>query len=321
MINFENVTKRYGAARRQSAPALRDISLSIPRGDAYAVVGPNGSGKSTLFALTLGFLRPTTGTVTVDDATPRDYARRRGAGYLPERFTLPPAWRVREALHAFARIDGEPVELADRALERWGLTEHSTKELGALSHGLRQRVGLAQAFLAPRELVMLDEPHEGLDPLWRVQLREAVLTLRAEGRTVVIASHDLAEVERMTDRAVLLDDGGIRDILETAAPATPTHYRIRLAAPSDGFRVAFDVVGNVENARAASERSDGVADGDANGHASRDAVEYDVEVRDADELSARLAAAIAGGARVVAVEPHHDPLETRVRRALGEEAQ
>ncbi|MGH7504370.1 MAG: ABC transporter ATP-binding protein, partial [Longimicrobiales bacterium] len=241
MIRFENVTKRYGAARRHGTAALRDVSLSVPRGGAYSVVGPNGAGKSTLFALTLGFLRPTTGTIIVDEAAPRDYVRRHGAGYLPERFGPPAAWRVRDALHAFARIDGEPAARADAALERWGLTEHATKELGELSHGLRQRVGLAQALLAPRELVMLDEPHEGLDPLWRVRLREAVLELRAEGRTIVIASHDLAEVERMTEHAVLLDDGQVREVLETAAPATPTRYRIRLAAPSEGFAAAFSL--------------------------------------------------------------------------------
>ncbi len=310
MIQFENVTKRYGTGRRSgAAAALRSVTLELAGGETCAIVGPNGAGKSTLFALTLGYLRPSDGDVTIDGLEPRDYVRTRGACYLPERFGPPAAWRVRDTLRAFARADGEPAARADEALERWGLGDHADKELGELSHGLLQRTGLAQALLAPRELVVLDEPHEGLDPLWRVRLREAVLELRTLGRTVLIASHDLAEVERMTDRVVLLDDGQVRDVFETVAPDTPTRYRIRLAGASGGFFTAFGITDDGAATAVTTDQGDGSA------------VTYDVEVRDADELSARLAAAIAGGARVVAVEPRHEPLEERVRRALGEEAE
>lgn len=295
MIRFDFVSKRYGT-RRSGTVALRDVSLEVPRGSAYAVVGPNGAGKSTLFGLALGFLRPTDGDITIDDSDPRDYVRRTGVSYLPERFNPPSAWHVGDMLRAFAKLDGVPAA-ADAAIERWGLARHAGKEVHELSHGLRQRLGLAQALLVPRELVVLDEPHEGLDPLWRVRLRDVVLELRAAGHTVLIASHDLVEVERMAGHAVLLEAGRVHSVLETAAPATPTHYRVRLASPSDGFDAAFA----------------GATPADAG-----EAV-YDVEVRDADELSTRLAAAIAGGARVVAVTPRHEALEERVRRALAEE--
>ena len=296
MIRFDTVSKRYGR-RRSGTLAVRDVSLDVPRGSAFAVVGPNGAGKSTLFGLALGFLRPTDGTITIDDVQPRDYVRRTGVNYLPERFDPPAAWRVRDMLNAFAKLDGEPAA-ADAAIERWGLGPHADKEVQELSHGLRQRLGLAQALLVPRDLVVLDEPHEGLDPLWRVRLREVVLELRASGRTVLIASHDLVEVERMAGHAVVLERGRVHSILETAAPPTPTHYRVRLAAPSDGFDAAFGTAASAVEA---------------------DARVYDIEVRDADELSTRLAAAIAGGARVIAVAPQHEALEERVRRALAEE--
>jgi len=295
MIRFEYVTRRYGT-RRSGTVALRDVSLEVPQGSAVAVVGPNGAGKSTLFGLALGFLRPTHGTITIGDSAPRDYVRRTGVSYLPERFDPPAPWRVGDMLRAFARLDGEPAA-ADRAIERWGLGPHARKEVHELSHGLRQRLGLAQAFLVPRELVVLDEPHEGLDPLWRVRLRDVVLELRAAGHTVLIASHDLVEVERMAGRAVLLEAGRVHSVLDTVSPPTPTHYRIRLATPSEGFDAAF---------------ADAVA-------AGTDEPVYDVEVRDADDLSTRLAAAIDGGARILAVAPRHDALEDRVRRALAEE--
>lgn len=296
MIRFDNVSKRYGR-RRSGTLAVRDVALDVPRGSAFAVVGPNGAGKSTLFGLALGFLRPSEGAITIDDARPRDYVRHTGVSYLPERFDPPGAWRVRDMLSAFAKLDGAP-GAADAAIERWGLGPHAEKEAHELSHGLRQRLGLAQALLSPRELVVLDEPHEGLDPLWRVRLREVVLELRAAGHTVLIASHDLVEVERMAGHAVLLEKGRVHSILETAAPPTPTHYRVRLAAPSDGFDAAFGLSASATDA---------------------DTPIFDVEVRDADELSTRLAAAIAGGARVIAVAPQHEALEERVRRALEEE--
>ena len=311
MIQFDSVTKRYGS-RRSGTEALRSVSFAIPRGSAFAVVGPNGAGKTTLFAVMLGFLRPTSGSISIDDATPRDYVRRHGVGYVPERFAPPPQWRVRDALRALARLDRAPRGHADEAIERWGLADHADMELGELSHGLLQRVGLAQALMAPRELVVLDEPAEGLDPIWRVRLRETVLELRDEGRTVLIASHDLAEVERVTGHALLLDAGRVRDVLETRPAATPSAYEIRLTAPSDGFMQAFP--GAIPAGRDDRQHEDD----ERAGGAERAASVYRVVVRDADELSARLAAAIATGARIIAVEPLHEPLEERVRRVLGE---
>ena len=295
MIELEEIGKRYA---RDGDAALTDVSLHVPAGAAWGVVGPNGAGKSTLFALVLGFLRPSAGRLSIDDQPPRDYVRRHGACYLPERFGPPALWPVRSMLHAFARLEGAAPAAADAALEAWGLQNHADHTIGELSHGLRQRAGIAQALLAPRALVVLDEPTEGLDPIWRIRLREAVNALRADGRTILVASHDLAEVERMTDRAVLLDDGRVRELLDSRMPESPTHYRIRLLAAHDAVTAAFP---------------------DANVRDDQPAT-YDVVVTDARELSARLAAIIDAGAVVLAVEPLHEGLEGRVRRALGEDA-
>ncbi|HEX7049378.1 MAG TPA: ABC transporter ATP-binding protein [Longimicrobiales bacterium] len=299
MIEFEGVTKTYGPAR--SRPALADVTVAVPRGSVWAVVGPNGAGKTTLFGLLLGFLHPTAGRVRIDGRAPRRYLRARGAAYLPERFRLPDGWTVAAALRALARLEGMGAAAAraraDALLERFALGAHAGKPVQALSRGLLQRVGVAQALLAPRELVVLDEPTEGLDPLWRIRFRAVVDELRAEGRTVLLASHDLAEVERTADRVVLLEAGRVRDVLDVSrAPDAAQRYRLALAAPTPAVVEAFP--------GAAVEPGE-------------DDVVYTVTVADAAELSDRLAALLAAGGIVSAVAPAAEPLEARVRRALS----
>jgi ABC-2 type transport system ATP-binding protein len=291
MIRLDNVGKRYGR-RGTRARALHDVTLHVPAGSVWAVVGPNGAGKSTLLALMLGFIRPSAGTVSIDDMPPRDYLRDVGAGYLPERFSLPGEWDVRSALRMFARLEGVPPEEADRALEQFGLASHADKKSGELSRGLLQRVGLAQALIAPRRLVVLDEPTEGLDPLWRIRLRDIVAGLRADGRTVILASHDLGEVERVADRALLLEQGVMRGILETRSAAAGTRYTIRLATSFPRMAEAFpDAVPGADDA-------------------------WTVTVAGAGELTERVGALIALGGVIAAVEPDREPLEDRVRAAL-----
>lgn len=293
MIEIESLGKRYGT-HRHPTHGLRDVSLSIEPG-VWAVVGPNGAGKSTLLGLVLGFLRPSSGSVTIDGITPRRYRRRRGAAYLPERFRLPPEWPVRAAVRTLARLDGVPAgeadDRADRALERFGLEEHADKTVGALSRGLNQRLGLAQATLADRDLVVLDEPTEGLDPLWRIRFRDVVHELRTAGRTVLLASHELAEVERLADRAILLEEGRVKDVLDVQSPeGTATRYRLDVDAPADALTIAFP-------------------------DADPTTRPFTVTVSGAAELSHRLAALLEAGGVVRAVVPEGG-LEERVRQKL-----
>jgi ABC-2 type transport system ATP-binding protein len=293
MIEIESLGKRYGT-HRHPTHGLRDASLSMGPG-VWAVVGPNGAGKSTLLGLVLGFLRPSSGSVTIDGTTPRRYLRRRGASYLPERFRLPPEWPVRAALQTLARLDGmsagEADDRADRAVERFGLAEHADRTVGTLSRGLNQRLGLAQAMLADRDLVVLDEPTEGLDPLWRIRFRDVVHELRTAGRTVLLASHELAEVERLADRAILLEGGRVKDVLEVQGPEGPTtSYRLDVDAPADALAIAFP-------------------------DADPTMRPLTVTVSGAAELSHRLAALLDAGGVVRAVVPQGG-LEERVRQKL-----
>lgn len=295
MIEVESLGKIYGT-RQQTVHALRDVTLSLGPG-IWAVVGPNGAGKSTLLGLVLGFLRPTSGSVAIAGSAPRAYRRRHGAAYLPETFRLPPEWPVRATLRTLARLDGvaprEANARTDGALERLGLEPHAGKAVGALSRGLNQRLGLAQALLVERELVVLDEPTEGLDPLWRIRFRDLVAELRAAGRTVVLASHDLAEVERVADRAILLEDGRFREVLDVQGPEGPSiRYRLDVDAPADVLAIAFP-------------------DADPNTRP------LTVTVTDAAELSHRLAALLDAGGLIRGVIPEAG-LEARIRGKLEE---
>lgn len=292
MIALDNLTRTYGA-RATTVRAVDGISLEIGAG-VTAVVGPNGAGKTTLLGLILGFLRPTDGSVRIAGRAPRRWIRAHGAAYLPERFQLPPEWPVDAALRSLARLDGlgsdDAATRVPATLDQLGLAEYRHRPIGTLSRGLNQRVGLAQALLADRELVVLDEPTEGLDPLWRVRFREIVAALRDAGRTVLLASHELPEVERVADRAVVLRDGGVQEVVELAGAGTgPLRYRLDVAADDVALAAAFP----------AAERTDaGVV----------------VAVADARELSDRLAALIERGGTVRAVIPEGARLEERVRR-------
>ncbi|MGH7448479.1 MAG: ABC transporter ATP-binding protein [Longimicrobiales bacterium] len=292
MIELREVTKRYGR-KGAGAEALSGASLTIPAGAVWAVVGPNGAGKSTLLSLLLGFIRPSAGAVTLAGELPHDYLRRRGAGYLPERFTLPVRWRTGEALRMLARLERVSAAETDRAIQLLGLDPHRDKPVGELSRGLLQRLGLAQALLARRSLIVLDEPTEGLDPLWRVRLRDIIAELRMGDRTIVIASHDLSEVERIADRAVVLENGTIRDLLDVRAHDVSAEYRITLAVPCAGMAEVFPEAARV------------------------DGLDYHVRLTGATELTQRLAGLIALGGVVAAVVPLRPNLEERVRGALA----
>jgi ABC-2 type transport system ATP-binding protein len=283
--------------------ALRGVSLRVNGGEVAAVVGPNGAGKSTLLALVLGFLRPSAGTVAVGGASPSAWVRRNGAAYMPERFAPPPQWRVDRMLRAFARLEGGAVTdaaiRASEVIERFGLVGHATREVGTLSRGLLQRLGLAQAALARRALVVLDEPTEGLDLHGRALFRETVASLRAAGSTVVLASQDLAELERVADRAFVLDAGRVREAIELHEPAADRTWVITLASPVAAVLEAFP----------GAERLESPGD-------SPSGTRYAVAAPNAADFSARLATLLAAGAIVSGITQPGASLEERLRHVL-----
>lgn len=232
MIELRNVTKYYGS--RWSPPAARvsaleEVTLSIERGASVGIVGLNGAGKSTLLKLLLGYVRPTAGEASVGGMLPRHFAERRGVAYVPEHVAVPRRWSVRRALTAYAMLSdlAAPRERVDAVIARLGLEPLSERPAGKLSKGNLQRLGIAQALLGDRELMVLDEPTDGLDPVWTVELRKVVAEWRAgaEGRTAVIASHNLTEIERMTERVLVLHGGRLRADLRLGEGEPPLENR------------------------------------------------------------------------------------------------
>ncbi len=208
-VAVHGVSKWYG-----EVIALSDVSFELGPGIA-GLLGPNGAGKSTLFRVLTGLLRPSLGEEALfGESVEGNPALFRRIGYCPEADAFWEEMRAGEFVRTLARIHGygarEAEERAGRALERVRLSDRAKRRIGGLSHGQRQRLKFAQALLHDPDLLLLDEPFNGMDPLLRRETMELVLSLAAEGKTVLVASHVLYEVEALTDRILLLLRGHLR---------------------------------------------------------------------------------------------------------------
>ncbi|MFO0601047.1 MAG: ABC transporter ATP-binding protein [Myxococcaceae bacterium] len=210
-LSVTALTKDYRSLFSAPQQALRGLTLSIPRGAAFGLIGPNGAGKTTFIKVLLGVVRPTSGAVTVLDGDPEDVKVRARIGYLPERMHLPAALSGRAFLRSVATLKGlhpSDAELA-KMLERVGLAD-SPQRVGTYSKGMRQRLGLGAAMLGSPELLVLDEPTDGIDPVGRVEVRNLLLEEKKRGATILLNSHLLSETERVCDRIGVLTQGQLR---------------------------------------------------------------------------------------------------------------
>lgn len=206
MIRYSGFSKSFG-----SLTAVHELDLTVGRGETLAVLGPNGSGKTTTLKAALGLVRPTSGSVRVagHDATRAGRLARARLGYLPQRLTFPEGCTAREAMALFARIRGaDPGEIG-RLLERVGLAGAADRTAETFSGGMRQRLGLAIALLGAPSALILDEPTAALDPSGALMVRDLVETIRRDGTTVLLSSHDLAEVSVLADRIAIFVDGRV----------------------------------------------------------------------------------------------------------------
>jgi ABC-2 type transport system ATP-binding protein len=209
----ENLTKDFpvGFWRPRPHRALDTLSFEIPSGVVFGLLGPNGAGKSTTLKLLLDLLRPTAGRAEVLGRPPGDTDARRRLGFLPEQPAFYDQLTAEELLRYFAGLFGyereERKQRAARMLDLVGLGAERRRPLRQYSKGMLQRVGLAQALVSDPELVILDEPMSGLDPLGRREVRELILRLRDEGRTILFSSHILSDAEALCSRVGILSKG------------------------------------------------------------------------------------------------------------------
>jgi ABC-2 type transport system ATP-binding protein len=236
MIAVDGVSKTYGRFGRR-VQALADVTLHVAKGETLGLIGPNGAGKTTLLTCLLGFLRPDHGTISVGGLAPDDLAIRARTGYLPERLGFDRDLPGRAFLaHHWRLAGGDPARAAvevEKAADRVGLEREAlTRRLRGYSRGMLQRIGLAQALLRDPDLLFLDEPASGTDPRGVALVRERILEAKARGATIVLNSHQLAEVERVCDRVVFIDGGRLAKS-ETLSGASPTRRRglVRIPAP------------------------------------------------------------------------------------------
>ncbi|MGH8215721.1 MAG: ABC transporter ATP-binding protein [Rhodanobacteraceae bacterium] len=210
LLQLDRISRRLGGR-----PVLREVSFTLQRGEVLGLLGVNGAGKSTTLAIIAGVLAPDAGAVRIDGRNVADDVRapRGRIGWVPESVPLWPELTVVEALDGTGRLRGmsrsERRAAIERELARFELTGLATRLCGLLSLGQKRRVGLAQALLHEPDLLVLDEPGNGLDPVQASQLREWIASL-SPNRGIILSSHDLAEVEAMCNRVVVLHDGTVR---------------------------------------------------------------------------------------------------------------
>jgi ABC-2 type transport system ATP-binding protein len=241
-IVTEALGKSYGGHGRplHRAPevrALHDLSIEVHEGEIFGFLGPNGAGKSTTIRLLLGYLHPSAGSATVlgrDITTDNEEIRRR-TGYLPGGIAFYDAMSGSQQLDYLSRLDGQASPLRDELVERMELSKRDlSRPIRDYSRGMRQKIGIIQAFQADPELAVLDEPTEGLDPLMQRAFYEIVEARKRAGRTIFFSSHVLSEVERVCDRVAIIRSGelvALTDITELL-DRRRRQVEIRLAGPA-----------------------------------------------------------------------------------------
>lgn len=238
-ISLQAVSKCYG-----NETVLRDINLQVQAGECIVLVGHNGAGKTSLMKLLLGLTRPSSGSVNVLGANPAfsaSVAQHEALGYLPESVVFYEAMTGREVLRFYAQLKKSSKRECEELLQIVGLGDAAGRRVGTYSKGMRQRLGLAQAMLGEPQLLFLDEPTTGLDPLLRQHFYELIDGLHKRGATSIISSHALNEVEARADRFVIMKAGlivasGTLDELYQQA-ALPVRMKIRVT-PGEAASVA-----------------------------------------------------------------------------------
>ena len=254
-IDVQKLQKQYrdGWIVPRRFKALKGIDLAVRRGEVFGLLGPNGAGKTTLIKILLGIVKSTGGQAFLLGEPAGSKSARRKIGYLPENLNFPSHQTAQRAMEFFGRLSSVSESViktkSSELLELVGLAGREKELVRKYSKGMRQRLGLAQAMLHNPELLILDEPTDGLDPVGRSQIRKLINELRDQGKTVFLNSHILQEVELVCDRVAILSGGQLqgigtpRELTQQFGGALDTKVRIELAAAPEKIEVLKQVVG------------------------------------------------------------------------------
>ena len=217
-IEIQGLSKNYavGFWKKQIRPALKSLELKVNVGETFGFLGPNGAGKTTTLKLLMGIIFPTAGSATILGKDLFDPEIKRKIGFLPEQPYFYDYLSAPELLDYYARLSGVPADQRRRRttdlLDRVGLGDVGNKQLRKFSKGMLQRVGIAQAIIHDPEVVFLDEPMSGLDPLGRHEVRELIQQLKDEGKTIFFSTHILSDAETLCDRVAVIHKGELRGV-------------------------------------------------------------------------------------------------------------
>ncbi|MEC8556326.1 MAG: ABC transporter ATP-binding protein [Planctomycetota bacterium] len=248
VVQTENLTKRYG-----EFTALEDLSIYVKRGEILGFIGPNGAGKTTTIKVLVGLSKPTSGRATIAgvDCSQQSGKIKHLVGYMPDRFGSYDNMRVREYLDFFAAVFGiygkKRTQRIEEVLEVTNSGYMQDKFVESLSHGMQQRVGIARTLLHDPQVLILDEPANGLDPKARIEMREILLRLAAEGKTLIVTSHILPELARICDTVAIITGGKLKafgELDEVMRQLCPVRsYEVELVDSQDLERAA-DLIGD-----------------------------------------------------------------------------
>jgi len=248
IVETRNLTKVYRDFwGRRKKTALRALNLQIYRGEIFGLLGPNGSGKTTTIKLLLGLLFPTEGDAFVFVESSINVNKNERIGYLPEESYLYRFLNAEETLDFYGRLFKMPPDVrrkrADELIKKVGLDRDKKRVLKEYSKGMRQRIGLAQALINNPELVILDEPTSGLDPIGTRWMKDLIRDLRQEGKTVLMCSHRLDDVQDVCDRIAILYDGELQELGQVS---TLLEDAVRLELQASGLKLTPDLRRDLE---------------------------------------------------------------------------
>jgi ABC-2 type transport system ATP-binding protein len=304
VIECEQLTKVYSSVwtgRSKAVCALRDVSLSVSKGQIVGLIGPNGAGKTTLLNLIAGLILPNEGRISICTYPARSIEARRRLGYMPEYPAFQNRYSARAVLRYHAGLMGlsrsEIDDEVDRLIPELKLEEFASRPCSGFSQGMRQRLALAIALMKNPDVLLLDEPSNGLDPVGIIELRNLLKQLREAGTTIVISSHRLGELEKMTSNYIFLYRGQIVSFGDRIASGQTGRLRVDLV--SDGCRIAERILSPAKVLNASD-------------------TELVLTVNESKEVSAFVRKLVEGGAEITGVALQTENIEDVFLRLYNE---